>query len=82
MTLAHKQISDFTKAFYTIPHWRLSHKLQWYGIRGRVHSWISSFLNGQSQCVILDGISSFRYPILSGVPQGTVLGPTPSNLYK
>jgi len=34
---------DFAKAFDTVPHQRLLYKLQWYGIQGRTHQWISQF---------------------------------------
>ena len=44
-------------------------------------NWISSFLNHRTQCVVLDGISSPRCPVLSGFPQGTVLGPTLFSIY-
>ena len=32
---------DFAKAFDTVPHCRLLYKLQWYGIQGKVHTWIA-----------------------------------------
>ena len=34
---------DFAKAFNTVPHNRLLYKLDWYGIKGNIHTWISSF---------------------------------------
>ena len=46
-----------------------------YGIRGSTHKWISSWLSGRSQRVVLDGQASDPVPVLSGVPQGSVLGP-------
>ena len=40
---------DFAKAFDTVPHQRLMYKLQWYGVHGKVHKWISEFLTNCSQ---------------------------------
>ena len=66
---------DFVKAFDTVPHHRLLYKLQWYGIQGKVHQWISSFLTNHRQKVILGNAHSSLVDVSSGVPQGTVLGP-------
>ena len=46
-----------------------------YGIRGSTHKWIVSWLSERSQKVVLDGRASDPFPDLSGVPQGSVLGP-------
>ena len=74
----HKQtdliIMDFAKAFDKVPHRRLLHKLEYYGIRGSTHKWINSWLSGRTQQVVLDGQASDPVPVLSGVPQGSVLG--------
>ena len=55
----HKQpdliIMNFPKAFDKVPHRRLLYKLDYYGIRGATHRWISSWLSGRSQEVVLDG---------------------------
>ena len=68
-------ILDFSKAFDTVPHKRLLGKLEHYGIRGNVHRWVESFLTGRKQAVVVDGVFSRQEDVLSGVPQGTVLGP-------
>ena len=68
-------IMDFSKAFDKVPHRRLQYKLNWYGIRGTTHAWIHNFLQGRSQRVVSEGTQSSSHPVLSGVPQGTVLGP-------
>ena len=62
-------VMDFAKAFDKDPHKRLLYKLDFYGIRGSTHKWIDTWLSERSQKVVLDG------PVLSGVPQGSVLGP-------
>ena len=66
---------DFAKASDKVPHARLLHKLDFYGIRGSLKSWIGSFLSGLKQSVVLDGCTSSEAAILLDVPQGTVLGP-------
>ena len=51
------------------------YKLDYYGIRGSTHKWISSWLPERSQNVVLGGQASDPAPVLSGVQQGSVLGP-------
>ena len=79
MNQGHKQtdliIMDFAKAFVKVPNRRLLHKLDYYGIRGSTHKWISSWLSGRSQQVVLDGQASAPVPALSALPQGLVFGP-------
>ena len=48
--------------------------VDYYGIRGSTHKWITSWLSGRFQKVVLDGQASDPVPVLSGVPQGSVLG--------
>ena len=67
---------DIAKAFDTVPHNRLKLKLQWYGITGITFQWISSFLAMRHQRVVIDNTFSSLTSVTSGVPQGTVLGPT------
>jgi hypothetical protein len=65
---------DFAKAFDKVPHHRLLHKLEYYGVNPKTNRWIHSFLEIRKQSVILEGTVSKQVPVLFGVPQGTVLG--------
>ena len=72
---------DFQKAFDTVPHKRLMVKLQANGISGVILNWINAFLNGRTQRVFVNGIASRKEAVISGVPQGSVLGPLLFMLY-
>ena len=67
---------DFRKAFDSVPHHRLINKLEAYGIRGVIQCWITNFITGRKQRVALGGTISDWTPVLIGIPQGSVLGPT------
>ena len=72
---------DFQKAFDKVPHKRLLLKLEAYHVTGHVSKWISSWLNGREQRVMLNGNMSEWSSVISGVPQGSVLGPLLFTVY-
>ena len=74
-------VVDFSKAFDVVPRQRLLTKLARYGIQGDVHRWIRSWLTLHTQSVVVDGEASDFVRVMSGVPQGTVLGPLMFLLY-
>jgi len=69
-------IMDFSKAFDKVSHSLLIHKLHHYGIQGKTNRWIQEFLRDRTQEVVLDGHTSGPVDVESGVPQGSVLGPS------
>ena len=63
------------KAFDTVPHQRLINELNSYSIIGNILNWITSFLSNRSQIVRVNGAHSKSSQVISGIPQGSVLGP-------
>ncbi|KAL5252966.1 hypothetical protein ACHWQZ_G015662 [Mnemiopsis leidyi] len=72
---------DFSKAFDTVPHFRLLSKLEGFGIKEKVLEIIKDFLTERTMRVCVEGQWSEVKHVLSGVPQGSVLGPLLFILY-
>ena len=66
---------DFAKAFDKVPYRRLFSKLRSHGIGGKVTQWIEAWLTNRKQKVGLNKKYSDWSSVVSGVPQGSVLGP-------
>ena len=80
VSLSHKQsidiaYIDFSRAFDSVVHSKLYLKLNSLGISGNLLDWIHAFLTNRLQAVRVANSTSSVRPVLSGVPQGTVLGP-------
>ena len=71
-------IFDFSKAFDSVPHKRLIVKLQSFGIRHNTLAW--TLMDREHRVIIIASQSSWL-PVISGVPQGTVLTPLLFLLY-
>ena len=65
---------DFAKTFDKVDHGILLHKIKALGITGKMGVWIHAFLTGRLQAVTVDGWKSQEAEVISGVPQGSVLG--------
>ena len=72
---------DFSKAFDSVPHKRLLIKLAAYGIEGSLLKWIENFLSGRKQRVRVGSAHSSPENVISGIPQGSILGPVLFTIY-
>ena len=67
--------TDFAKAFDKVDHGILLHKLKRMRITGKIGRWIQEFLKNRHQIVLVEKTKSGMSLIISGIPQGSVLGP-------
>ena len=72
---------DLSKAFDCIPHDLLTAKLHAYGFNKKALSFLYSYLKPRKQSVKINDTESFFQILLSGVPQGSILGPIVFNLF-
>jgi hypothetical protein len=65
---------NFAKAFDKVDIGILSHKLKDIGLTGNLGKFLHNFLSNREQHIVANGVKSTSSKVLSGMPQGTVLG--------
>ena len=72
---------DMSAAFDVVDHGLLTDKLSLYGFDQNALEWVTSYLSGRTQCVLIEGSLSRLQPVDIGVPQGSILGPLMYTLF-
>ena len=68
--------TDFAEAFDRVPHQRLLKRMITLGISGKILNWVKAFLSSRKQRVRVENKFSSWTSVISGIPQGSVHGPT------